>query len=125
MISVAVLDVSAKRYEKKITHAAHELVILLSITRKHVDILLVGDKQMQKNVLAFPADPGFPRPDLTEPSLGEIHLNPTYIQAHNEDLLLMLTHGFLHLLGYDHENSRDRIVMEKKERELLAKLANF
>jgi len=31
-------------------------------------------------------------------------------------------HGFLHLLGYDHESDDDAEAMERRERQVLAKL---
>jgi len=33
----------------------------------------------------------------------------------------MIVHGLLHLQGYDHENDRDAVVMERRERALLAR----
>ena len=43
-----------------------------------------------------------------------------------EELLRLLIHGLLHLLGYDHEKSRyQRVRMEKKEKELLHALARL
>ncbi len=33
----------------------------------------------------------------------------------------MIVHGLLHLQGYDHENSRDAAVMERREKTLLAR----
>ncbi len=84
-----------------------------------LDVFIVGDALMPKNVLAFPAPPSFPRPDLKQPPLGEIYLNPNYIVGHNEDFEYMLIHGFLHLLGYDHIKKSDRMVMEPKEQALL------
>jgi len=32
-------------------------------------------------------------------------------------------HGFLHLLGYDHENDRDARTMDRLERKILARIA--
>lgn len=89
-----------------------------------MEIHLVGTKFMDKNVLSFPAPEGFPRPDVKKgtKALGEIYLNPGYIEKHDENLVYMLIHGFLHLLGYDHKKKSDRIIMEKREQELLKKL---
>jgi len=85
-----------------------------------LEVFLVGDEYMQKNVLAFPADTSFPRPDLgPQKALGEIYLNPTYIAAHSEALDYMFVHGFLHIIGYDHIEKSDRITMEKEEKRLL------
>ena len=35
----------------------------------------------------------------------------------------MLIHSILHLLGYDHENKNDAIMMENKERDIFTKLS--
>lgn len=91
----------------------------LKIKNSALEIFLVGDKMMKKNVLAFPAVKGFPRPDLKgKKPLGEIYLNPDYIKTRGEDLYFMLIHGVLHLLGYDHKQKSDRMHMERKEYEL-------
>jgi Predicted metal-dependent hydrolase len=82
-------------------------------------IFLVGKGTMDKNVLAFPAIKGFPRPDLPKPFLGEVYVNPDYIKAHGESLEYMVIHGILHLLGYVHERTRDRIRMERTEERIL------
>lgn len=85
-----------------------------------VEVHLVGKSVMQKNVLSYVAPKGFARPDVLGKPLGEIYVNPAYIASHGEDFDLMLVHGFLHLLGYDHMNKRDRMKMEKKEARLLS-----
>lgn len=124
MVSVVVLDSSAAKSKSAVLKAAKILSKELKLENKTVEIFLVGNKQLYKNVLSFPAQPAFPRPDLTEPTVGEIYLNPSYIKEHDEDLLHMLVHGYLHLLGYDHEATRDRMKMGKKEQELLRKLGS-
>ena len=96
-----------------------------------VEIYLVANSFMKKNVLAFPAPKNFPRPDVRGVALGEIYLNPDYIKLEirnskleifSQRLTYMLIHGFLHLLGYDHKRKNDRIIMEKREQQLLKKL---
>jgi probable rRNA maturation factor len=64
------------------------------------------------------------------PSLGEIVLCPEVlkrqaeVQGHSfrEETLLMVIHGFLHLLGYDHEkNKREEKIMMTLQNDLFAK----
>ena len=79
------------------------------------------------NVLSFPAAPagkGAPR------LLGDIIIafETTAREADEEHkpfahhLAHLAVHGFLHLLGYDHESDADASVMEQREREILAQL---
>ena len=43
-----------------------------------------------------------------------------YKTSIKHEILRLLIHGFLHLIGYDHERGQeDAEVMEKKERDLL------
>ncbi len=37
-----------------------------------------------------------------------------------EELILLLSHGILHLFGYDHEKPEEEKIMQEKERNLLA-----
>ena len=69
------------------------------------------------NVLSFRVPVDFPG-DI----LGEVYLDPAYIKQHDENIGIMLVHGVLHILGYDHRKKNDRIKMEQKEKQLLGKL---
>ncbi len=144
MLTVTVLDPKAAKYKRGVSAAAKIFLAALKKEKTSLEIFLVGDKEMSKNVLAFPADASFPRPDINEPALGEIFLNPSYIEKNPvalpfpasdftlhvtrstlhvpAQLAYMLAHGILHLLGHDHEIDRDRMKMEKREAELLALL---
>jgi probable rRNA maturation factor len=84
-------------------------------------------KDEATNVLSFPAPPAMPgAPRL----LGDIVIahETTAREAKAEGkpfadhLGHLAVHGFLHLLGYDHESDADAEVMERLEREILAKL---
>jgi probable rRNA maturation factor len=74
------------------------------------------------NVLSFPSPGGGILGDIV------IAYETTAREAADElkplaDHLSHLTvHGFLHLLGYDHESDADADVMERLEREILARL---
>jgi probable rRNA maturation factor len=86
------------------------------------------------DVLAFPLEdlePGRPpRPEVGEPpvALGDVFLCPSEIgrRARREripydDLLhLLLAHGILHLMGYQHDDDEDAERMERREDELLS-----
>jgi probable rRNA maturation factor len=110
-----------------------------------VTLLLVSDDEMAgynerfldrsgpTDVLAFPLEdllPGVtPEHDPHGPPmmLGDVLIAPSYVKAQADDLgvtfedemALMVTHGLLHLLGYDHEQDGDAERMEQRERELL------
>lgn len=110
---------SSEKLKPTIRMVAGFLAKQLKQEKAYLEVYLVGKEFMYKNVLAFPAPKGFPRPDIKLKPLGEIYLNPQYIKENGEDLTFMFIHGFLHLLGYDHKKESDRISMESKEKELL------
>lgn len=88
------------------------------------------------DVLAFPVEELIPGvvPDLVPGGpplmLGDVVISPVYVKRQAEDMgvtfddemALMVTHGILHLLGYDHVDDNDAERMETRERELLAKV---
>jgi len=75
-------------------------------------------KDKTTNVLSFEAC-GFPRADKKN-YLGEVYLAPDFIKKKEQDIELLAVHGVLHLLGYTHEEKRDRIIMEGVEDEILS-----
>jgi probable rRNA maturation factor len=80
------------------------------------------------NVLSFPAAPEDRL--ASAPLLGDIAIAFETVtkEARDEDKTLsdhashMIVHGFLHLLGYDHENEEEAEEMEDLERRALARL---
>ncbi len=92
------------------------------------------DRKGPTDVLAFPTEalvPGSaPRATPGEPPLniGDVFLCPVEIakradQQHvpyNDFVHLLLVHGMLHLLGYEHDNDSAAEAMERREDELLA-----
>jgi probable rRNA maturation factor len=84
------------------------------------------------NVLSFPALPptGPVGPDDPPRMLGDIAIayQTTRKEADDEQkpfdqhLSHLAIHGFLHLIGYDHENDDDAETMEALEQEILAQL---
>lgn len=91
------------------------------------------------DVLAFPLlelVPGrVPAPVANEPpvALGDVFLCPAEIRRRAEAeridfedyLYLLLAHGILHLLGYDHHDERTSRQMEAREEELLAMVGRW
>lgn len=87
-------------------------------------------KDKPTNVLSFPAFPVRPG-DPLPPMLGDIVLAAETISREAEleekpfehHLSHLIVHGFLHLVGYDHETADEAETMEGLERRALARLA--
>ena len=82
------------------------------------------------DVMSFPMDelrPGRDGVDLQEGLLGDIVLCPSVAEeqarqaghAPVEELLLLTTHGLLHLLGFDHAEPDEKHEMFELQRQLL------
>lgn len=94
------------------------------------------DRDGPTDVLAFPVEdllPGVvPDHDPQGPPLmlGDVVIAPSYVRRQAEqnevsfedEMALMVTHGILHLLGYDHIDDTEAERMEERERILLAKV---
>jgi len=84
-------------------------------------------KDKPTNVLSFPAFDLAPG-DEPGPMLGDIVVAFETVaresqlegKSFDDHLRHLLVHGFLHLLGYDHENDTDANEMEAAERAILA-----
>jgi len=114
----------------------------LALSKAEVSILLLDDagiaslneqylkKTGPTDVISFPMQDGaFPavQPDL----LGDIAISVPTAQRQadrrgvplHEEMISLLVHGMLHLIGYDHELSpADSRRMKTREREALAKV---
>jgi len=91
------------------------------------------DREGPTDVLAFPLqdlEPGrAPAHTANQPplSLGDVFLCPAEIRRHaategvpfEDYLYLLVVHGVLHLLGYDHGDDAEADLMERREEELL------
>jgi len=85
------------------------------------------------DVLSFPCDDPCPVAEAGEPvALGDVIIAPEVAEAQaaefghtvEEELNLLLVHGVLHLLGYEHDTEAHAAVMEEREREILSAWAN-
>lgn len=81
------------------------------------------------DVLAFGADDGSSPRGADEPRLvGDVVICPSVAAANaaacgrsvEDELALLVVHGALHLLGYDHAEESDAEKMEGREQEMLA-----
>lgn len=98
-----------------------------AIEKLHVEWL---DLEGPTDVMSFPMDelrPGTAEKPTEEGILGDIVICPTVAAAqakkagHSavEEMLLLTTHGILHLLGYDHAEKEEEKVMFELQRKLL------
>ena len=111
-----------------------------------VSITLVEDDEMAAwnsralgqpgptDVLSFPVETLRPGkvPDSVADGppilIGDVVIAPDYVRRQadqygvvaDDEIALMVAHGILHLLGYDHEEDVDAELMEKRERDILA-----
>jgi len=121
-----------------------ELSVLFvsSAKMKHLNTLYRGISK-ETDVLSFPMDEDksfrshasrFTPHDSRPLVLGDIVISipktlqqaEAYSAPFFEELLRLLIHGLLHLLGYDHEKSRyQKVRMEKKEKEIMHAVARL
>ena len=92
------------------------------------------NKEGPTDVLAFPLEHLAPgkHPVFTDggppPFLGDVFICPAVVAGNadreqvpfDDEMALMVVHGILHLLGYDHAVDAEAEHMEQRERELLA-----
>jgi probable rRNA maturation factor len=112
---------------------------------KELSILLVDNDTIKElnrkylsrdyptNVLAFPMGKGEDR-DLHPYLMGDVVISTETAQIEaqergitlREEMALLLVHGILHLLGYDHEGTPDEAAkMLAKETEILVRLGSI
>lgn len=128
---------------RKLRRRARRLMQLLSIEDKELSILLTGDEEMTglnrsfrkrnrtTDVLAFSQLEG-ERGDLHREVLGDVVISlPTARRQAKErrhtlmhELIVLLVHGTLHLLGHEHERTdrRTSAAMRREQKRLVALL---
>ncbi len=86
------------------------------------------------DVLALPIEDlragEVPDPGGPPISLGDVFVCPEVVRAQaassavpfGDELALMVVHGILHLMGYDHHADQDAELMERRETELLSEV---
>jgi len=132
----------AKIYRRRIREIIKNIIQYLKVDEKtEISILFTDDKFIKSlnkkyrginkstDVLTFNLEEGdliFPEVDKNK-LLGDIVVSVETAQRqannlnHNleKELMILLIHGLLHLIGYDHEEDRDNKIMQVKENEIL------
>ncbi len=139
MNKVSVINLNGKdgKIEKEIKLPVLEILKILKKDNVLVDIYLISDGRMKllnkkfrgrdkiTTVLSFKEPRNFILPPSSLKTLGEIYLNTSKAESRKpENILRLLVHGTLHLLGYNHREKSDRMRMERKEKSVIKKLIN-
>jgi probable rRNA maturation factor len=132
----------SKPVESALLERAVSQALAFAETRSQVDVtvVLADDAQIQDlnrqflgvdaptDVLAFPSDEV--DPDSQAPYLGDVILSYPRAQSQasaaghyvEAELQLLVVHGVLHLLGYDHADEEQKAAMWAAQAEILARL---
>ncbi len=131
-------DVDVEELEKFL----EKMLDYLGLDNVEVSVLLVDNEEIKKlneewrkkdkptDVLSFPINEETPYGCKI---LGDIVISIPYAKEHakefgnsfKEEMIRLLAHGLLHLLGYDHEKSEeDAKIMFQKEKELITAVKN-
>ena len=128
----ALVALSRYVFEQLFIHPQAELSILLvdepAMEKLHIELM---DEPGSTDVLSVPMDeltPGTPDRPTPQGMLGDIAVCPqvAQVQAVNarhslqDEMLLLTTHGILHLLGYDHAEPEEKEEMFGLQRQLLS-----
>ena len=122
-LSIVIADDDTLRYLNKEYRGPDEITDVLSFSTKHQGHWEGGGDGPQ-----FPAEDPFVMPPDEPCHLGEVIIS--YPQAARQakaeppgvesELALLVVHGILHLLGFDHVEAQDEAEMRAKEREVLS-----
>ena len=125
-----------KRDEDNLKKAAAELFNILKVSSFEVELIFVNEKKISKlnsdyraqeqvtDVLSFVIE--------KQPLIGQIFICPPVAEKEafrkgilpKQEILNLLIHGLVHLLGYDHQTAIERFEMEKIESLMLKKEEN-
>lgn len=131
-------DVFARALEELIPEGTLPPKVEISLSFPSLDEMKEQNRKYRgidepTDVLSFPIweEEGEFRPGRTLPliPLGDILICPEYVRAavasedaFQREMALMLAHGFLHLLAWDHDTDERRITMERVQRRIQEEL---
>ena len=138
MVSEPILEISGEEGDQPLRPAAVELLRAVAQLPEcanfdaaiEVSVLLTDDPEIRAlnarwrgidaptDVLAFPLEEGARLGDVAislETASRRVNLPHWHLE---DELLFLLLHGVLHLLGYDHIEAQDREQMEAQEQAL-------
>jgi len=132
---VASVDVDVERWELLAVNVLGDRGATGELTLTFVDaeeIAMLNAEHMGKSgptdVLSFPMDDGVPlSPDDVPMLLGDVVVCPAIAAAqfaehagdYDDEMALLVVHGILHVLGFDHEDPAEAARMRSVELELL------
>ncbi|MBI2166797.1 MAG: rRNA maturation RNase YbeY [Candidatus Omnitrophica bacterium] len=126
----------------RLLRRVREVLARLGWKRAGLSLLLVDDAEIRRlhrrflgqdratDVLAFGQQEGKPFPGRGTPFLGDVVVSvetarragPEYGNRWDEELLLYLCHGILHLMGWQDSTPAQRARMDRKQQNLLRKV---
>jgi len=131
--------------KRKIRIKVTRLLELMDCANKEISITLVDDETIQRinkqylskdrptNVISFSLQEG-EYGDINPEILGDVVISVDTAQddaekgnlSFDEEILFLIIHGLLHLLGYNHENTSkaNALRMKQKEKELFQLLTH-
>ena len=112
--------------QEKMSDCVINLRLLNDIEMKKLNMQF-RQKDKTTNVLSFPND------DISvkqTKNIGDIAISVEYVKAEakkegktfDDHIIHMLAHGVYHILGYDHENDENAVIMENKEIQTLKQI---
>src|SRR5262245_1853470 len=127
---------------RKLKQIAQKVLEVVEEGQSELCLVLIGNAEIRKlnakvrkkdyptDVLSFPAGDRLPE---GEPILGDVVISVEKAKAQsrerrrtlNEEMVTLLIHGIVHLLGYDHErSSKDARIMERLEKKIYRTLCD-
>lgn len=125
---------------RRLRKIAEAILIIVGRAEAELSLALIGNADMRKlnaryrrkdyptDVLSFPADGKLPAPNRL---LGDVIISVEKAReqarergrTRDEEMVTLLIHGIVHLLGYDHERSaKDARVMKRLENKIYREL---